>query len=549
MVKKSLLISSLIFITTMGVVSCNNSKKEMDFAGLNTFKRTFYVGDELSLEGMKIVHKKTREEIKNYSLSINEGTILNQVEKAKDITVSSNGFENLTFKIEVLDPNKMNECTIDIYSLNDFHGSFSYDASKGQIGLARISEFINQRRINNPNTILISAGDMWQGGVESNKTKGLLMTDAMNLMHFDAMALGNHEFDWGEKALKDNAKIKEFPFLSSNIYYSNSNSQPEYLQPSKILKIAGIEIGIIGAGSKYLGDDILGSISEKFEFKDPIPLIKEESIKLKESGTEYNILVSHDGGFYESSSSQQYVYEELFTNELNYVDAVFLGHDHRQKEGSFNGVPYIEGGCNGEAISRVSLVFKRNKTSFEHIKTTYEVISTSNDMLFGEPDLKIDDLLEKYKEAIGDVDRIICNFTGKVSKQKFLDIACQAIATYINKNKLLYKVEVKAGVHNSGGVRDDFEGGKFRYTDLIKIFPFSNTLVIMKVNKKQYDKITIKSSNDYVELLPLTFNNGYEYVGTINYVAEYDGVTSIETIDTGINVQDAIEEYLVETYK
>ena len=81
--------------------------------------------------------------------------------------------------------------TVDIISVNDLHGKFSDTAA--QPGVDELSTYIKEMRAQNENTLVISAGDMWQGAPESNLTKGLLMTDWMNEMDFDLMTLGNHE--------------------------------------------------------------------------------------------------------------------------------------------------------------------------------------------------------------------------------------------------------------------------------------------------------------------------------------------------------------------
>lgn len=77
---------------------------------------------------------------------------------------------------------------------------------------------------------------MFQGGAESNITYGDVVIDAMNIIGFDSMTIGNHEFDWGEEVLSAMASKMDFPLLGYNIYYKGTLNRPSYLKPSTIIK-------------------------------------------------------------------------------------------------------------------------------------------------------------------------------------------------------------------------------------------------------------------------------------------------------------------------
>lgn len=427
--------------------------------------------------------------------------------------------------------------TIDIYGINDFHGAFTYDKESKQTGLSRIGNYLIEQKTKNPDTtFIVSQGDMWQGGVESNKTEGKIITEAMNIIGFDAMAIGNHEFDWGEEAIKANQKMMNFPLLNSNIFYSKDHTRPEYLTPSISIERGGLKIGFIGAGASSLGSDIIGSVSKQFVFEEPVEHIKKESKKLKEEGCDAIILLTHDGG----EDGPIFEYAPL-TSDEKYVDAIFLGHDHQKKSGSSNGVPYLEGGSNGKYLSHIQLEITKSSTEKTVNSKRADHIYTFDVNGFKEPNQKIDALLEKYDEQIGDIDRVIYNFKRTQSKNDFLEIACKAMYEYINDKKEQFNYDIKASFHNAGGIRSQVYAGEFTYRDLIKVCPFANTIVIMKVNRSTYDKVATNGS--YIAK-DLTFENGYEYIAAISFIAEYDSYKNVEKHDTGIMIQDAIEYYL-----
>ena len=504
---------------------------------IGNFCGIFYEGDLINYDGLK-VYDENNNEITDYTLSIPEGTVLSGESEKVKVEVSKGGYENGSFNIFVLPKDEAYTTRVDIYAINDFHGSFEYKEGE-QTGLSRIVEYLLKKKEENPFTIILSTGDMWQGGVESNKTKGKIVNEAMNIATFDAMTLGNHEFDWGEEVIKENCMDADFPYLAANLTYSSNNQMPSYLDKSVIISRGDLKVGVIGTLASDLGYDITASVSKNFKFNYPNDYIKEEAKSLRDKGCDLVILASHDSGFYDYSTNEDYKFGDVSApGEI--VDGVFLGHDHYRKSGEYNGVPYVEGGKNGNYLSHLSYSFTLNNNEVTlGYSIGYETISTFN-MDFNESNEIVDSLTTKYKEVIGDVNRVICNFNEYKSKEDLLDIACNAIISYINSHKDLYGVEVSVAVHNYGGVRDSVDKGEFTYSDLIRVFPFSNTLVLFNPNEAQYYDVI--NYNHYVKVKDPTFINGTTTIGTINYVAESYGNNFV---DTGVFIQDVIEEYLV----
>ena len=147
--------------------------------------------------------------------------------------------------------------TLDIFAFNDTHGNVVDTQGKG-ISLAKASTALKELS-KNKNSIFISQGDMWQGSVESNYTRGNLVTEWMNSLDFVSMTVGNHEFDWGQQYIVNNAELAEFPILGINVLYRDTNTRVNYLRPSTVVERDGAKIGIIGAIS-----DCYTSISSSF---------------------------------------------------------------------------------------------------------------------------------------------------------------------------------------------------------------------------------------------------------------------------------------------
>ena len=129
-----------------------------------------------------------------------------------------------------------------IISVNDFHGALEQN-SDGRYGAARLAYLIEQERKSTEASVLISAGDMFQGTAISSYTRGKAVIDVMNEMDFDVMNLGNHEFDWGYDEIYKyvdgdltNGEA-EFPYLGCNIIEKSTNNILKGVKPYEILSI------------------------------------------------------------------------------------------------------------------------------------------------------------------------------------------------------------------------------------------------------------------------------------------------------------------------
>src|SRR5215510_11879451 len=147
---------------------------------------------------------------------------------------------------------------ISILHTTDLHGHIlptsDYDGTADRGGLARCITQVRRWRRQNPNSILIDVGDVYQGTDVSLRNKGGLMIDLFNYLKYDAWVIGNHEFDWGiepfYQALQKSAMavLAANTMLDGNHAVSFSDSQHPFakIQPLIVKEIAGIKVAIIG---------------------------------------------------------------------------------------------------------------------------------------------------------------------------------------------------------------------------------------------------------------------------------------------------------------
>ena len=143
---------------------------------------------------------------------------------------------------------------IQLLHTDDIHGRLDYEVVKSgstsfnQGGMAMVASQVRslRSRATPERSLLVDAGDAWQGTFISNANKGEAVTKAMTLMKYDAMAVGNHDFDWGQDVLAQRAKEASFPFLATNVVETKTGKLPSYLKPYVIKDTGLAKVGILG---------------------------------------------------------------------------------------------------------------------------------------------------------------------------------------------------------------------------------------------------------------------------------------------------------------
>ncbi len=256
--------------------------------------------------------------------------------------------------------------TISILHTNDLHChiepfSGSNEQYDGKGGIARISEFADNLRKINPNTLLLDAGDMFQGTSYFNYFKGELILKVMSEAGYDAGTIGNHEFDNGLTGILDPLPNAQFPIINSNYDFSDTildGKFPRY----KIFRKNNLRIGIYG-----LGIELSGLVSEKNYgntiYNDPLKVALEmEQFLKKEQHCDLVICLSHLGLKYEEKK----VSDLDLARETSFTDLVIGGHTHTylekplvQQNKAGNDIIVNQAWWGGLAMGKIDFVFER----------------------------------------------------------------------------------------------------------------------------------------------------------------------------------------------
>ena len=216
-----------------------------------------------------------------------------------------------------------------ILHTNDFHARFEpiskYDSGcsaesniEGKCfgGSARLYTAIKESRGRVANSILVDGGDQFQGTLFYTYYKGQLAAQMMNSLGFDAMTVGNHEFDDGPEVLSGFMQAVHFPVLMSNADVSLEPALANKLVKSAIIWRGGERIGLIGVTPE--DTDELSSPGEHVKFSDPVSAVQTEVDSLSERGVNKIVVLSHSG---------YQVDKEIAANTTG-VDVIVGGHSN-----------------------------------------------------------------------------------------------------------------------------------------------------------------------------------------------------------------------------
>lgn len=250
--------------------------------------------------------------------------------------------------------------TITILHTNDTHSQVepieSGKRDGNHAGYARRMGLIQRERAQDEHLILVDAGDFGQGTAYFNLYHGRVEVDAMNRMRYDAITLGNHEFDNGVDTLAAVLKDANFAVVCAN-YDVQGTALEGIVKPYVILRRAGIKIGIFG-----LGVNPIGLVAEKnfapIKYLDPIPVAQEVSALLKHQlGCDLVVCLSHMGTFANGDKPS----DTLLAESTRDIDVIIGGHTHKIVANHYvqnldgDSVLLAQSGKSGARIGKISI--------------------------------------------------------------------------------------------------------------------------------------------------------------------------------------------------
>ena len=391
--------------------------------------------------------------------------------------------------------------TLTILHVNDWHSRIesnnAYEStcsdeeeSEGKCfgGAARLVTAINQRReaLSGENVLLLNGGDNFQGSLFYATYKGAAEAEFLNLMKFDAMTVGNHEFDDGEDALAPFLDQVTFPVLSANVQASAAARVGDRIKPSIVLEVGGERIGIVGAVTTDTPQ--IASPGPNITITDDIAAITAEVDKLRADGVNKIVALTHVG----------YPRDKELIASIPGVDIVVGGHTHSllhnsdpdaagpyptmvENPGGYQ-VPVTQAASNSKYLGEFRVVFDEEGV----------VKEAAGDPLLLDKDIAPDpDVLARVRELAEPIEALKAKQVSQTSEP--IDgsrESCRAGECQMGNliaDAMLDRVKnqgIQIAVQNGGGIRASIDAGDITMGEVLTVLPFQNTLATFQLNGK-----------------------------------------------------------------
>ncbi len=363
-------------------------------------------------------------------------------------------------------PAHAEEREIRILYVNDFHGfaepykPLGSDRLEG--GAAYLAAKINELRKERP-SLLLAAGDMIQGNIWANFFLGKPVIELMNQMRFDAMTVGNHEFDFGRAMLEKRISEAHFPVLGANV------QGMEALRPYVIRDIAGIKVAIIGVVTEDTPRTTNPGNVAGLSFLPPADTVRRYIQELHRKA-DIVVVLSHIG-----LSADRYL-----AAQVKGIDIIVGGHSHTrlEKPVRVGKTIIVQAWEHGKALGVLDLTLKDRKITrfegrLEEIRPKADERDDAVMSMVEKYQRKVDSLLD---ERIGETE---IDLDGENVRKKETNLG-DFVADIIRKT-----AAADAAIINGGDIRTSIRKGVIRVKDIYTVLPFDDYIVAVKLTGKQ----------------------------------------------------------------
>ncbi len=385
--------------------------------------------------------------------------------------------------------------SITILHTNDMHGHLEGEKIKGGDGttfefggilnvigtIARLKTDAGNR------TLVLDDGDLWQGTFASNRDQGKTIIAAMNAIGYDALTVGNHDFDQGIAVLEARAAEAKFPFLAANLVQATTNQPPAWIKPYIIKSVADIRFGIIGL--TYTGTPAISSKAPElkaFKFIDEIEALKQILPPVK-SQADFIIVLSHAG----------FNRDQQIAAAVPGIDVIVGGHTHtelRQPRVVGNTI-IVQAGAKAQYVGRLELKIDPTTKKIVEFTKTNALISAVSTKATPPPEvaamigkLVAEARVETTKvigETLIDLKR---TFTADGRSTGEYPSGNLVVDAMLAANQAGAK-PADIALHNNAGIRADIPKGPLTYGKLYEMLPFDNVLTAMDLTGAQIKAI------------------------------------------------------------
>ncbi len=384
------------------------------------------------------------------------------------------------------------EYKLTILHTNDFHARFepinkydsacdSEDNAEGKCfgGSARLVTAVQDARERAGNSILVDGGDQFQGSLFYTYYKGQMAAEFMNRLGYDAMTVGNHEFDDGPEVLRGFVDTVDFPVLMSNADIRDEELLTDKIKKSTVIEVGGEKIGLIGLTPEDTHE--LASPGPNVKFSDPVPAVQAEVDKLTAEGVNKIIVLSHSG----------YGVDQRVAQETSGVDVIVGGHSNtylsnvsEKAAGPYptvvNGVQIVQAYAYGKFLGELNVTFDDEGN----------VVEAAGEPLIMDNTVTEDTAaLERIAELAKPLDeirnKVVANAAAPIEGDRSVCRVQECEMGNLVADAMLDRVAdqgVTIAIANSGGLRASIDPGDVTMGEVLTVLPFQNTLSTFEIS-------------------------------------------------------------------
>jgi 5'-nucleotidase / UDP-sugar diphosphatase len=414
---------------------------------------------------------------------------------------------------------------IRILYMNDFHGFAEgykpFGSNERTGGVAYLAKAAEDLRKERP-SLFLAAGDMIQGSNWANLFQGKSVIELMNRMNFDAMTIGNHEFDFGQEALKERAKEASFPFLAANVEGLDA------VRPYVIKTIEGVRVAIIG----IMTDETPVLTHPKnvtgLKFLPPVETA-ERYVKELRNRAEVIVVLSHMG----------YHADLLLAERVKGIDVIVGGHSHTDLEraAEIGKTVIVQAWEHARALGVLDLRIEDGK-----------VAGFKNRLMDVKPgqmkkDSAVSAIVDKYGKRVDDLLRVIIGET-KVELDGTNTRARETNLGDLVADMVRQRSGAQIAIVNGGSIRASIKRGRISLEDVYDALPFDNYIVAFSLTGKQ-----IRETLEYALSSIERGGGGFPQVSglTFTYSQVPGAPASVKSVSVAGNPLDPDKLYAVAT--
>ena len=411
-------------------------------------------------------------------------------------------------------PEKDKTYRITVMHTNDHHGRF-WKNSDGEYGMAARKTVIDGIRSevaqNGGFSLLLDGGDVNTGVPESDLQDAVPDFQGMNLLGYQAMAVGNHEFDKPRQVLRMQRDLAQFPMLSANIYEHGERM----FSPYKIFKLGDVRVGVMGLTTEDTHKMVHPDHVKHIEFRSVIAEAGQVVPELRRQA-DVVIAATHMGHYENGNHGTQAVGDVEMARAVNGIDLVVGGHTQNpacMKAENVLNRAYVPGGaCQpdrqngtwivqahewGKYVGRADFEYRNGEFKLVHYALIPVNLKKSQPGVDGKPQL-----VPYTREIAEDKDMLALLSPYQAFGQQKLGIQIGETDARLEGDRpmvrtrptamgqlvgraMMAKTGADFAIINAGGIRDSLHQGPLSYKDVLKVHPFGNTIVTVDLSGQE----------------------------------------------------------------